>query len=65
LRQLVQKAESASKPRGTLARAKELLEMDQLITDEGAYGAGADNYMAFREKVARAIVGLRKLAGES
>ena len=65
LRGLVQKAQSAGKPGGALGRAKELLEMDELITDEGAYAVGADDYMAFREKVARAIVGLRKLAGES
>jgi hypothetical protein len=64
LRQLVQKAETTGKHGAALGPAKQLLEMDELITDDGAYAMQMGSYMAFREKVARSIVALNKLTGE-
>ena len=64
LKQLAGKVRVAGRMPPALRRARELLAMDELITDTGAFKHDNDRYFAFREKVADTIVALKKLLGE-
>ena len=61
---LVGKVEAAGKRPAVLDRARELLGVGALIDERGSFRNDEESYFAFREAVARAVVELRKSAGE-
>ena len=63
LDQLVKRADAVGKRPPEVGRARALLKMNDLITDAGDYRNTETEYLAFRKRVAQAIVRLRKLLG--
>jgi len=64
LRRLVEKAKARGLRGAALTEAQTVLRIDPVIQDDGTFDSNEDHYFAFRERVARSIVALRKLVGE-
>lgn len=63
LNHLVEKVAAAGKGGAVVEEAKALLDMDELIADDGAFAAAEEKYFAFRRRAAKAIVALNRLVG--
>jgi len=64
LENLVQRAEAAGKRGPGVDQARSLLAMNDLITDAGHYCRQNAEYFQFRQRVAQAILALRRIAGD-
>jgi hypothetical protein len=61
LRALLQQAEDAKQSGAALDAARKLLTLEELVRETGAYEPDPAPYLAYRQRIAEAIVGLRAL----
>ena len=61
LRALLQQAEDAKQSGAALDAARKLLTLDELVRETGAYEPDPAPYLAYRQRIAEAIVGLKAL----
>lgn len=63
LNELLAQAEAAKKSGPTMDAARKPLSIDELVKETGAHDADPAKYVAYRAKLAQAIVGLQSLLG--